>query len=301
MLMVQYHLEATGNYLEVARCYRAVLDKAPQEEQQERQREREEKRAAAAAGVAKTASDAAEEEARKAEEDAKAKEQWLPLLKSAAWYSALTPAYSTEHGTGSDAAQLLAATANDRRVSELPPSYKSLLQAFTTREIIRWSAFSASQAREMDAMPAVFGKGTRVGDAARKALQQRCVEHNVLVVARYYTRIALPRLAQLLDLPEDEAEQELARLVVAKAVAARIDRPRGVVTFAPVVGGEGGEGGVAASATAAVVGAGDPEGLLNSWAGNIGKLLDLVDKASQQIQKECMTHKVTLLPPSLKG
>jgi 26S proteasome regulatory subunit N5 len=298
MLMVQYHLEATSNYLEVARCFRAVLDKPAREEQAEQQKQREAAAAAAAAGVAKTASDAAEEEAAKAAADAKAKEQWLPLLKSASWYCALTPAYSTEHGTGSDAAQLLAATANDRRVSQLPPTYKALLAAFTQREIIRWSVFSAQQAAEMDAMPAVFGKGTRVGDAARKALQQRVVEHNVLVVARYYTRITLARLAQLLDLPAEEAEQELARLVVAKAVAARIDRPRGVVTFAQA--SAQGAGGDAAAATVeaaggAAVGADDPEGLLNSWAGNIGKLLDLVDKASQQIQKECMTHKVTLL------
>ena len=69
------------------------------------------------------------------------------------------------------------------------------------------------------------------------------------------------------------------------------------VDLVPVMGAEIAEGGSeAAAASGAVVGAEDPEGLLNSWAGNIGKLLDLVDKASQQIQKECMTHKVTLAP-----
>lgn len=286
-LMVQYHLEATGNYLEVARCFRAVLEKQPGEEPGAA--------GADSSSVPKTASDAADEEAAKAAAAAKAKEQWLPALKSAAWYCALTPAYSTEHGSGSDAAALLTATANDKRVSELPPTYKSLLSAFTTREIIRWSTFLQQQSAEMDAMPQIFAKGTRVGDAARQALQKRVAEHNVLVVARYYTRIALPRLAQLLDLPLDEAEQELARLVVAKAVAARIDRPRGVVSFAAAAPQEGGSD--AAAASGAVVGAEDPEGLLNSWAGNIGKLLDLVDKASQQIQKECMTHKVTLVAP----
>jgi 26S proteasome regulatory subunit N5 len=294
-LMVQYHLEATGNYLEVARCFRAVLEKGPGEEGAAGEGAAAAAAAAGGAGAAlKTASDAAEEEAARAAAAAKAKEQWLPALKSAAWYCVLTPAYSTEFGSGSDAAALLAATARDRRISELPPTYKALLTAFTTREIIRWSAFSAEQAAEMDAMPGVFAKGTRAGDAARLALQKRVVEHNVLVVARYYTRISLPRLAQLLDLPADEAEQELARLVVAKAVAARIDRPRGDVAFAALPAAEGGSD--AAAASGAVVGAEDPEGLLNSWAGNIGKLLDLVDKASQQIQKECMTHKVTLAP-----
>lgn len=37
-----------------------------------------------------------------------------------------------------------------------------------------------------------------------------------------------------------------------------------------------------------------PEELLNGWAGNISKLLDLVEKSCQQIQKECMRAGVTL-------
>ena len=37
-----------------------------------------------------------------------------------------------------------------------------------------------------------------------------------------------------------------------------------------------------------------PEDVLNAWSANISKLLSLVDKASQQIQKEAMVHKVVL-------
>ena len=36
----------------------------------------------------------------------------------------------------------------------------------------------------------------------------------------------------------------------------------------------------------------EPEELLNSWSSNIGRLLTLVEKSCQQIQKECMIHKV---------
>lgn len=38
----------------------------------------------------------------------------------------------------------------------------------------------------------------------------------------------------------------------------------------------------------------EPEDLLNAWAGNISRLLDLVEKSTQQISKECMLHKVVL-------
>ena len=34
--------------------------------------------------------------------------------------------------------------------------------------------------------------------------------------------------------------------------------------------------------------------ILNNWSSNIDKLLDLVEKSCQQIQKECMVHKVPL-------
>jgi 26S proteasome regulatory subunit N5 len=74
-------------------------------------------------------------------------------------------------------------------------------------------------------------------------------------------------------LPRVQAEKALSDLVVAKAVSAKIDRPAGVV----VIGKKQ-----------------RPEDVLNSWSKNISKLLELVEKATQQIQKEAMVHKVTL-------
>ena len=70
-----------------------------------------------------------------------------------------------------------------------------------------------------------------------------------------------------------QAEDELAKLVVVKAVAAKIDRPAGVVTFGARQ---------------------RPDDVLNSWSSNIDKLLGLVETSCQQIQKECMVHKVPL-------
>lgn len=70
-----------------------------------------------------------------------------------------------------------------------------------------------------------------------------------------------------------QAEQQLSELVVAKAVSAKIDRPAGVVVIGK---------------------AQTPEDTLNAWSRNISKLLGLVEKATQQIQKEAMVHKVSL-------
>jgi 26S proteasome regulatory subunit N5 len=70
-----------------------------------------------------------------------------------------------------------------------------------------------------------------------------------------------------------QAEKQLSELVVSKAVCAKIDRPAGLVVIGKPQ---------------------QPEDVLNSWSANIGKLLNLVEKATQQIQKEAMVHKVQL-------
>lgn len=70
-----------------------------------------------------------------------------------------------------------------------------------------------------------------------------------------------------------EAEKHLSEMVVSKALMAKIDRPMGVVCFQI---------------------AKDSNEILNSWAVNLEKLLDLVEKSCHQIHKETMVHKAAL-------
>ena len=70
-----------------------------------------------------------------------------------------------------------------------------------------------------------------------------------------------------------QTEKQLSALVVCKAIAAKVDRPAGLVSFGKRL---------------------QPEELLNTWSGNISRLLELVEKSCQQIQKEAMVHKVSL-------
>ncbi|BFG30428.1 hypothetical protein CerSpe_167020 [Prunus speciosa] len=62
-------------------------------------------------------------------------------------------------------------------------------------------------------------------------------------------------------------------MVVSKALVAKIDRPVGIVCFHT---------------------AKDSNNVLNSWATNLEKLLDLVEKSCHQIHKETMVHKAAL-------
>ena len=62
-------------------------------------------------------------------------------------------------------------------------------------------------------------------------------------------------------------------MVVKTGLAARIERPAGIVRFAAPKG---------------------PEAVLDTWSRSIGKLLDVVDRTCQQIQKESMIHKIPI-------
>ncbi len=73
-------------------------------------------------------------------------------------------------------------------------------------QVVWWGVFSKRYEDEIAAQAEVFGGP---GGAGRlKALRLRVTEHNVLVVAKYYSRITLARLAELLDLPVEEARPD---------------------------------------------------------------------------------------------
>ncbi|CAL9020110.1 unnamed protein product, partial [Prunus brigantina] len=62
-----------------------------------------------------------------------------------------------------------------------------------------------------------------------------------------------------------EAKKHLSDIVVSKTLVAKIDRPIGIVCFQT---------------------AKDSNNVLNSWATNLEKLFDLVEKSCHQIHKE---------------
>lgn len=81
----------------------------------------------------------------------------------------------------------------------------------------------------------------------------------------------MQRLASFLDLPVHEAEEHLSRLVVAGAFYARINRPRGIVSFVKQQ---------------------TPNEVLNQWSSDIDALLGLVENTVHLIQREHMVHKL---------
>jgi 26S proteasome regulatory subunit N5 len=68
-------------------------------------------------------------------------------------------------------------------------------------EIVRWGLFEAQFGPEVAAEADIFAG--EYGEKRQADLKLRVTEHNLLTVARYYTRITTTRLAELLDLTPD--------------------------------------------------------------------------------------------------
>ena len=192
--------------------------------------------------------------------------RWQAALKRIVLFVSLAPRSPMQQS-------LLSAALADKRLSELP-LHASLLKQLDTFEIIRWQALAAALEPELAAEADVFSG--EAGAKRRADLALRVQEHNVHVVARYYSRINIARLAELLELPVSDTEARLSAMVSAKALHAKLDRPAGVVAF------------VAASAGSA------PDDMLNRWAASTEKLLGLVEVATHKIHKDATTHKVQI-------
>ncbi|KAL3272938.1 hypothetical protein HHI36_014396 [Cryptolaemus montrouzieri] len=154
------------------------------------------------------------------------------------------------------------------KVLEEIPIYKQLLKLFTTPELIKWSGLCELYETELKSTP-VFS-GNEQSKKRWTDLKNRVVEHNIRVMAQYYTRIKIARMAELLDLSIGETEEFLSQMVVSKSVEAKTDRPAGVVHFQQTK---------------------DPSDFLNDWAHDLSSLMQLVNKTTHLINKEECVHK----------
>uniref|UniRef100_A0A7N0TRH7 PCI domain-containing protein n=1 Tax=Kalanchoe fedtschenkoi TaxID=63787 RepID=A0A7N0TRH7_KALFE len=189
--------------------------------------------------------------------------KWIPILRKICWYLVLAP-----HGPMQSS--LLNSTLEDKNLSEVP-NFKLLLKHLVTMEVIQWTSLWNTFKDEFESEKTL--PGGSLGEKAAEDFKLRIIEHNIIVVSKYYSRITLKRLAELLCLSLQEAEKHLSDMVVSKALGAKIDRPLGIVNFQT---------------------ASNSNEVLNSWATNLEKLLDLVEKSCHQIHKESMVHKAAL-------
>ncbi|KAL2150345.1 hypothetical protein VTH82DRAFT_8021 [Thermothelomyces myriococcoides] len=159
--------------------------------------------------------------------------------------------------------------------NSLVPEDAELLKLFTVPELMRWPEVArvfGPHLTETDVFDAELGDSDDEKAFERwQDLRKRVIEHNVRVIAKYYTRIRMGRLTQLLDLTEDETEKYISELVTSKTIYAKIDRPARIVNFAKPR---------------------DADEILNEWSYNMRSLLGLLERIDHLITKEEMMARI---------
>jgi len=155
---------------------------------------------------------------------------------------------------------------NETKLLESLPVFRELLVLLTTWELIGWPLpGTIHETLTKFQFVGVVDKEQNFS----KILQDRIVQHNIRVIAKYYSRISSKRLAQFLSIPIDDTEKYLSELVNSGIIFARVDRLEGVIRFR-------------AKETS--------NDILNEWKSSIDKLLDLVDSTCHQVNKEMVIH-----------
>ncbi|KAH9470082.1 hypothetical protein MJO28_004017 [Puccinia striiformis f. sp. tritici] len=203
----------------------------------------------------------------------------LAALRNAVYFVILAP-YDNEQ---SDLLHRIAKEEDELKKIE---AVYDLVKCFTTPELMRWPGIQELYGPVLRKSKVFGGKGIQglegdieedvevdgnPGEVRWQELHKRVVEHNIRAVSRYYTRLTIQRLSELLDLSTAESEATLAKLVSSKTVFAKIDRPSGIVRFITQDHLANRRGG---------------EAILNQWNNDVGKLLGLVEKTVHLIQKE---------------
>lgn len=172
------------------------------------------------------------------------------------------------------------------------PLCKELLRLFMCKELIDFGAMESVYGKELLSFE-IFDQSNAHGKKCWTELKNRVIEHvslaiehclyakptkllinvisfrslfqNIRIISNYYTRINLNRLCDLLKLPAEQTEEYLSLLANNNALTVKIDRPSGIIHFSTK------------KATSDI---------LNDWAFDINKLMDLVNKTCHLINKE---------------
>lgn len=196
--------------------------------------------------------------------------QLKAVLQRVIYYIVLSP-------HNNEQSDMLHRIAQDSRNTQVPTE-AALLKLFSVPELMRWPLISQRFGPHLCNTDVFAPSSSPTSSEEQKKahnrfedLRKRVIEHNVRVVAKYYTQIRMPRLCQLLDLNEEETEKYLSQLVTDKTVYAKIDRPARLVSFAK---------------------ARSPDEVLNEWSSDMRSLLGLLERIDHLITKEEMMARI---------
>lgn len=107
------------------------------------------------------------------------------------------------------------------------------------------------------------------GTQRLEILDDRVIQHDIMVANRFYTHVEMGRLAELINITTEKLEEEIASMVMDETIYARMDRPAGLVKFGKKK---------------------EPDVLLSEWARNIDGFLQCTEVCSRLAKKERITR-----------
>ena len=153
----------------------------------------------------------------------------------------------------------------------LDGAYAAALDAFTAGEIIISPFHGQGILEQHSALRKASHLVAELPAFFLQQLRDRVVQHNLRVVAKYYRRVTMSRLGQLLQLDAQLLESYLSDMSSAGDLFLKIDRPAGVVSFQELR---------------------QPEEVLSDWSSDISKMLQLMEGTCHLINRENMVYKV---------
>jgi len=194
---------------------------------------------------------------------------------------------------GPEQVSLLNRTHDCGTIEDDLPQYKRLAKLFIDSEIIEWLPFcemyetdllgrkqqtTMETTNEDDQITTT--SCTTIGPVEVFAKNQtwatfktRVIEHNLRVIAKYYTRITMKRLCELVDVDQNSIETDISRLVNAGMITCKIDRLGGLVDFRTKR---------------------TPREQLNEWGNGLDSLMNLVNQTAHLISKEYILNEAKI-------
>ncbi|EDW15687.1 26S proteasome non-ATPase regulatory subunit 12 [Drosophila mojavensis] len=164
---------------------------------------------------------------------------------------------------------MMAHLSKNKKLEDVP-AYKEILRLFMSKELINFDTFNADFGMIL-AENEMFKDNSKHGKKCITELKDRLIEHNIRIIAMYYSRLHLTRMSELLNLPTNRCEEYLSKLANSDTIRVKIDRPAGIIYFTTKK---------------------SASDILNNWATDVNQLMSLVNKTCHLINKEECVYSV---------
>lgn len=149
---------------------------------------------------------------------------------------------------------------NHSRIIEKYPPLKNIIDSIMSTELISTNPLTYNL-HNLD----IFSQVMENFEIHQANFKKQLIQHNIRIFEKYYDRIYLSRVANLMQVDEKIAELELCEMINKKMVVAKIDRINGIINFKHKK---------------------NENEIMNEWVYDVNKLLDIVDKTSNLINRE---------------